>query len=307
MYFPFLRGKQNELFAILEIADLIKQSKKVIPIIEPMNMNRTTKKALPELNEREVPYILIVNPLNGDLVEEGLDVFSTLLQDLKNKDLLNLGYFITENTTINEIRSVIKLFPEFSLSFIHCVNSTIKNDLSKIKDRISFHCFVDGTVSSSYQMFFSDHKRVLIKDSYNAKSRNVDYPDDEYFSDLFSTYRQQNYFGFGDYQMIGSKISGGGPAHAVALHLSYLKEKNGKEIWMRHFISDDTESPANVQGKYFQALAKLVNFLDGYDNTPETIGSLQYRENFSDEVYRGLGYPKRLSIKHHIELMTQLL
>lgn len=90
----------------------------------------------------------------------------------------------------------------------------------------------------------------------------------------------------------------------VALHLTYLKDN---DIWIRHFVSDDKVGTTNVQGKYFQALRKLVDFLDHYNGTPETIGAKQFRENLADGVFHQLGYPKKLSIKHHVELMIQLL
>lgn len=155
-------------------------------------------------------------------------------------------------------------------------------------------------------MLLEEKKRVIIKDSFNRLSRNADYVPDEYFSDLFSTYKP-DFYGFGDFQIVGVGTGGGGPAHAVALHLTYLKEPNGQEIWVRHFVSDDKLGTSNVQGKYFQALRKLVTFLNQYSNTPETIGAREYRENLIDGVFHQLGYPKKLSMKHHIELMIQVL
>lgn len=306
MYFPFLRGKKFELQAISESTSLIVETSKIIPIIEPMNLNSTTRRIIPELNESEVPLIFIINPQVGELLEKGSDIFHSLLEVIENKHLLTLGYYITENTTIVEIQSIMNIFAEYSFAFIHITNSRLRNELANINERISYHIFIDGRVSSAYQNAFRDKLRVIIKDCFNAQARNVDYEDDEYFSELFSTYTP-DFFGFGDYQIVGSNIGGGGPAHAVALHLTYLKEPQGEEIWVRHFISDDTETPANVQGKYFQALNKLVTFLDDYDNTPETIGAIEYRANLEDGNYHGLGFPKKLSMKHHFELMTQLV
>lgn len=306
MYFPFLKGKQNELFAVSELASLIQETQKVIPIFEPINLNSTIRRLLPEINSSGVPFILIVNPQTGDLSNSGYEVYRSLLDAIDNKQLVTLGYFITHTTSMEEILQVMSHYSEFQFAFIHTTNSSIRDSLAIMIDKINYHIFIDGKVSTSYLNAYRNKNRVIIKDPFIRLSRNADYKQDEYFSDLFSTYAT-DYYGFGDYQTVGSGTSGGGPAHAVALHLTYLKEPNGLEIWVRHFVSDDTVGTSNVQGKYFQALRKLVAFLDQYNNTQETRGAQEYRDNLVDGVFHQLGFPKKLSIKHHIELMIQLL
>jgi hypothetical protein len=306
MYFPFLRGKKYELQTLSELAPLIKNTGKVTPILEPLNLNPTTRRILPELNAAGVPFVFMINPQVGDLTDKPPDIFRPIIETLKMDNLLTLGYFINKDTTIEKITSLMEAFPTHSFAFVHTVNSKTHAELVKIKDRVRYHVFMDGRVSSSYLDGFKDSARILIKDCFNAQNRNADYDDDEFFSELFFTYKP-TFYGFGDFLITGSGLTGGGPAHAVALHLTYLKEPAGKEIWIRHFISDDTKTAANVEGKYFQALRKLVKFLDEYTNTAETIGAHEYRLNFSDEKFHNLGYPKKLSMKHHIELITQII
>ncbi|WP_339186291.1 sce7725 family protein [Paenibacillus sp. FSL R5-0490] len=309
MYFPFLRGKQNELFAINELNFLIKESQKVTPIIEPVNLNSTTRRILPEINNSGVPFVLIVNPQTGDLSNKGYEIYNPLLEVFENKNIVSLGYFITESTSISELEQVMNFYKEFSFSFIYIAgNYNILNFIegSKEKRDIDYHIFQDGKVSNSFSNSFKQFNRVIIKDCFNRLSRNADYQSAEYYSDLICVYRP-DFFGFGDYQVIGSGTGGGGPAHAVALHLTYKNSPESNEIWIRHFVSDDKEGTSNVQGKYFQALSKLVEFLNEYNNTPETIGAKQFRDNLADGVFHQLGFPKKLSVKHHIELMIQLL
>lgn len=307
MYFPFLRGKKYELQTISELTALIVETSRVTPIIEPVNLNAFTRRIIPEINQARVPFVFIINPQVGDLTEEEPEVFQSLLNATMNRQLITLGYVITESTTIDDIHSTMNTFADYHFAFIHTTNSRIRDEIAGINERVRFHIFMDSRVSSAYQNAFNDKARILVKDCFNAQARNADYDDDEYFAELFSTYESNDYFGFGDFQIVGAGISGGGPAHAVALHFTYLKDLGGQEIWVKHFISDDTETPANVQGKYFQALRKLVNFLNVYINTPETVGAGEYRRNHMDGAFHGLGYPKKLSMKHHIELMTHLL
>lgn len=306
MYFPMLRGKQHELFALHELSSVIVKSNKVTPIIEPDNLNATTSKVLPLLNDAGMPIVLVVNPQFSKLKGTQPDAFKALVDSLGTKSLVTIGYFITDSTSFQDIQSVMNIYSNHSFAFIHTTNSAIKDQLLKLPDRDTYHIFMDGRVSSSYQSAFINKNRVLIRDSFNAKNRNVDYPSDEYFSDLFFTYRK-DFFGFGDFQIIGSRKDGGGPAYAVAIHFTYLKEPGGHDLWVKHFISDDTQTTANVQGKYFQALRKLINFLNSYSNTPETLGATDFRNNQKSEVFPGLGMVKRWSIKHHIEIITQLI
>lgn len=304
MYFPFLRGKQWELQAVLESKQLIINSGRIIPVIEPLNF-RASANAVSNLIQGGARLIIIINPQVGNLSGSGIDLYKPFLDSIENKDLITLGYFITENTSLVDLQFAINEFSDFSFALIHNTNSGLKNELLNI-DSVSYHMFMDGRVSAGYQAAFINTRRVLIRDCFISQPRNVDYCGDEYFSDLFSTF-SPNYYGFGDYQIVGSKFSRGGPAHAVALHLTYLKEPYGGEIWVRHFISDDTETSSNVQGKYFQALNKLVKFLNQYKNTPNTAGATEYRQNLAEGRFHGLGYPKKVSIKHHFELISQLL
>lgn len=41
MYFPYLRGRQNELLCLRELLDAGKLSSQVIPIIEPVKFSST--------------------------------------------------------------------------------------------------------------------------------------------------------------------------------------------------------------------------------------------------------------------------
>ncbi len=66
MYHPYLRGKQNELILLRENAKLLSDAG-MIPIIEPVKKNLAPlEKAIESLSKENVPFILIVNPRNGD-------------------------------------------------------------------------------------------------------------------------------------------------------------------------------------------------------------------------------------------------
>ena len=87
---------------------------------------------------------------------------------------------------------------------------------------------------------------------------------------------------------------------AVVIHLTY-KDKSSDDIRIKHFISDSNEDTSDTAGKFYEALSKLIEFVDR-----EQINSLaisQFRDYFDRGAYPGLGIIKKLSIMHHIELV----
>jgi hypothetical protein len=130
------------------------------------------------------------------------------------------------------------------------------------------------------------------------------------FSELYLTYKTDlGCQGFGDFLMVGSDFNeGGGPAYAIAIHLTYVDPDADSGVARKHYVSDEVDTPKNPGGKYLQALKKLYN-----DVTAP--GSLIFRSDAVEEYlqfyennhFPGLGYTKKLSMQHHLELMAHVL
>ena len=65
MYYPILRGRQNELLAIKELLNASVLSDKIIPIIEPVKLSPTLVNTLTAFTEANRDLILIRNPKVG--------------------------------------------------------------------------------------------------------------------------------------------------------------------------------------------------------------------------------------------------
>ena len=74
MYFPYLRGRQNELLCLRELLDAGKLSSKVIPIIEPVKFSSTFFSTLKKFVEKEHSVIVIRNPKEGSFYKEWGDM-----------------------------------------------------------------------------------------------------------------------------------------------------------------------------------------------------------------------------------------
>ncbi len=120
MYIPYLRGNEFELAALttLSYTQMFKQGK-ILPIIEPVS---TTKKCLPKYRKLvalQSPFILIVNPLVGNLTAAG-EVNNVLVNGvLQGYDGYNLGYLISKFTQLDELKQFITANPDRKISIIH--------------------------------------------------------------------------------------------------------------------------------------------------------------------------------------------
>ena len=67
MYYPILRGRQNELLAIRELLISSKLSKKIIPVVEPVKLSATLVNTMDEFASEDHSFVLIRNPKVGSL------------------------------------------------------------------------------------------------------------------------------------------------------------------------------------------------------------------------------------------------
>ena len=65
MYFPYLRGRQNELLCLRELLEAEKLGEKIVPIIEPVRFNSTLFSTLTKFIDMHRNIIIIVNPKLG--------------------------------------------------------------------------------------------------------------------------------------------------------------------------------------------------------------------------------------------------
>lgn len=77
MYFPYLRGRQNELLCLRELLDRNKLSDTIVPVIEPVRCNSTFFTTIKKFIEADRQIIIIKNPKVGK--------FQSDYQEMKKK------------------------------------------------------------------------------------------------------------------------------------------------------------------------------------------------------------------------------
>lgn len=310
MYFPFLRGKQNELIALRELNAEGSINNDIIPIIEPVKYSSTLVTTLQSFIDNSNEVVLIVNSQIGSFMDdlnENEEFLETIRQIILS-GYITVGYHLYDGAS----EELIELSQAISIPLEDfCI---IHNDINGIEtyDEIfnntspKYNIVPDTT---AYRRRFRNDNGVVLRDVFVKLDRNVDYLDveDEHFSSEHLYYEEEGYIGFSDYSIVGDNFTEGGfGAKAVAIHLVYVADNS--ELRIRHFVSDSNETRTDQAGKFGEALQKLVDWYAQNEDklilTQGLSGLLAYQESGD---FPGLGIVKKLGIKNHIELIENLL
>lgn len=311
MYYPYVRGKQYELLLLREQASFLAENS-IHPIIEPVNDNLSPlRRTILEFVKFGGDFVIIVNPKYGDLKNNNTPLLNLVSEGtFSNYEGMYLGYIVKPDTDLNTLRQVITHHNNNNFSIIHYGFSDARRLLPIIGGvpNVKEHIFIDNCSSQTYRRQFSGDgiSRILVRDGFNIM-KNADYPNEEHFSDLHLTYQDSNMDGFGDFLIVGDHYAAtGGRPYAVTIHITYLDEDN--DMHVRHFISDRTESRSDTPGKFQEAVSKLVAELNnGHTLLYHSNACDEYIELFNQGHFPQLGYVKKLSMQHHLELVADFL
>lgn len=299
MYFPYFRGRQYDLLALKELVQTNLISSNVVPVIEPVKISPTLKSTLKAFEVANAPIALILNPDVGDL--NCSSIIPCLTNNVYPAILLNK----IDDTVRNSIAS-----KQFS-----------KNILTVLNNRDNIDTFNDlfSDVTPKYVMHPDErsirravHSKktgsIIFEDKFNKRSKNVDYLNatDEFFSDDHLFYQSEGYVGFGDYSIIGETyFEGGFTPYAVAIHIVYFDKD--KVLRVHHFVSDSNNDTSNVAGKFYEAAQKLAEWYHKNYKGRNTYALKTFLNYVDKGYYPGLPTIKKLSIMHHLEIVSAFL
>jgi len=311
MYYPYFRGKQFELITIRETARVLADSG-FVPIIEPVkeSLGGLTK-TLSAICKASGSAIVIINPSHGDCKENGVGICQLVDQTFTENNSIVPGVLLRNDMPLSEVLDCYQRHRKQNPTFVHAGFANPKMLVEHFREEMHTfrNVFIDGFARNLYRKHFVDSKRILVHDGFNRK-RNADYPEIEEFSELHVTYKSElGMAGFGDFLIVGDNYAeSGGPAYAVAIHLTFIDSENDDVMYIYHFVSDTKDTPTDPAGKFAQALNKLIRKLDsGRSKLLETSAIAEFRELHAKGHFPGLGYVKKLSMKHHIETLASYL
>lgn len=305
MYFPYLRGRQFELIALREFATEREERNNILPIIEPVKQSfNSFNIALKKFGETIFPFSLILNPQVGDIPN-----FETVLENLsENLDKIEwIPSFIISNN-IDQVSNAIKVngFNNVMLICSDSVDTSTNKFLELVKSDFVKYIVLKENRTLKRRLKDSEKSLIRLDSCFNQQKRNADYLriPEEKFTEEHLFFKEDGYFGFSDFTTLPHEFTEGGTTpYAVSIHLTYRKEN--EEIWIKHFTSETNDDQANIQGKFAEAARKAVEFLN--QKHIATFAANELRDYYNNQKYPGLGMIKKISIKHHLELMSSIL
>ena len=302
MYFPYFRGRQYELLALKELASDHLISNQVIPVIEPIKFIPSLFNTIQEFKKSNNSLTLIVNPEVGELTSDTGQLFDFFMQNawpnllpavlLNGLVKTNLDSFHWDELPLENVVAILR-------------SDEYLNEYYDLFSRKPAHY-----VLCPYDRELRRHdieNCVLFEDKFKKQARNADYPEEEAFSKDHLNYNEDGYVGFGDYSVIGHDYMETGFApYAVAIHIVYFS--GDKTLRIKHFVSDTNEDISNVAGKFYEAVTKLNRwFYSENMESQKTRGLDILLNHYKNRTYPGLPTLKKLSIMHHLELMSRFL
>ncbi len=319
MYFPYLRGRQNELLCLRELLDAGKLSSKVIPIIEPVKYSSTLFSTLTKFIEMGHQVIVIRNPEVGSFRKESGDMIKNIEKesDEKKKEKIRKtleGYKeVWNNPQIQKAYlvddDVISMVREKKIDAKDVVMINIKKGNYRYYEEYGEEIIGKYTVvpkGGDFEDIIEDDI-IILEDSYRKAKRNIDYIEnpDELFSRNHIVYKKRGFVGFSDFSMVGNDFDESGFAPlAIAIHIMYFGNRD--ELKIHHFVSESNESISDPARKFEEAMNKLVNW-ENFDIIPKTIGLDNLIECYNIGKFPGLGVIKKYSLMHHIQMMGEYL
>ena len=319
MYFPYLRGRQNELLCLRELLDAGKLSSKIIPIIEPVKFSSTLFSTLTKFIEMGHQVIVIRNPEVGSFRKESGDMIKNIEKesDEKKKEKIRKtleGYKeVWNNPQIQKAYlvddNVISLIREKKLDAKDIVMINIKKGNYRYYEEYGNEIIGKYTVvpkGGDFEDIIEDDI-VILEDNYRKAKRNIDYIEnpDELFSRNHIVYKKRGFVGFSDFSMVGNDFDESGFAPlAIAIHIMYFGNRD--ELKIHHFVSESNESISDPARKFEEAMNKLVNW-ENFVIIPKTIGLDNLIECYNIGKFPGLGVIKKYSLMHHIQMMGEYL
>lgn len=306
MYFPYLRARQFELITLRELV-VENKLQRITPVLEPVKASfNNLNLAHRVFKENNFNAYLILNPLCGEIVGDK-DFFLNYLSELENSKFLpafhytdNSDYILSNIEQYNLTDCLIVCLDKFS-------NEEALKQLCK-NQNISKVMLLEPHKYRNLDRYLKNTGKDYIRldDVFEKQQKNADFLNisAHRFTEEHLYYEQEGYQGFSDFTPLPSEfVEGGSTPRAVVIHLTYLNQEN--QVWIRHFTSDDTDSIANVQGKFAQAARKAIQFCNKLPLTNSATDEL--RAYLEEGKYPGLGTVKKISIKNHLLVVNDFL
>lgn len=313
MYFPYMYGRGSEVLALRAILEDHRSLRDLVPVIEPVVSDaKRLVKCIEAYGKKDQAAVVFLNPDKYQLADiaERKKWRKEVMAAIQATPSVLPGLRCTSGSTKEQVDSFLSTFAERKVALAYSSPSLSDAEITALsaEKEVRFHLVIDGKLSAGKQGLLPRNKRVDIQDRFKKLARNADYRGQEFFSDRHATYTKDKWAGFGDFACLGNEFSsGGGPAAAVAIHACF--KRDGSEMRVEHFVSDDTEMyVGDTSGKFLQAATKLVKAAKARPKQFGTNFALDlFVQHVATDHFPGLGKSKELQISHHMCVMLDVM
>ena len=254
-YYPYLRAKAFDLSAVQHATAPLVANGKILPILEPVRVaSRPLVRRATSFGAAGLTTSLVMNPQVGELYGNSTATTQLLAA------MRGVGATVVPALIVHSRLQVaeVQAFQSHVQSGAIIIHFDVPAPpvVAALKAHgTATNVFLDGATSVTHQGTFEP--RSLLRDGFNAQVRNASYPVTSFFSDLHLTFKPLGFASFGDFATIGMRyVVGGGPAYAVAIHMTEDRQAQG--VYCNHFLSTSNATTANPGGKFGEAVAALA-------------------------------------------------
>ncbi|MFC6290869.1 sce7725 family protein [Levilactobacillus angrenensis] len=295
MYFPYFRGRQYDLLALKNIAQQQVLPANIIPIIEPVRDIRALPQTVAAFVEHGQPLVVIANPTVSDYALTQQKLYDW--RPYATNPQLIVGHVLTPTTIAD---SLVPTPAHRTLLVARQYDELVAVQQAGWLDTPTY--LLVPPEARIRQLV--DRPSVSLFDHAWVPEHDRSYADivDGFFSDDWELAPLDGYQGVSDYTIGGAHYSEHGyPARAVTLHLTYFA---GDQLRIHRFVSDDRDDFRHPKEKFFQAVAKLAQWLPEQAAAVQTPAAQALAAYHDQHHFPGLGVVKRLSLEHHLQTMA---
>jgi hypothetical protein len=304
-YFPYLRAKTYELSAVEHASAALVSNGKILPILEPVRVaSGPIVRRAAAFGAAGLTTALVLNPQVGELYGNPSATTQILAAMQAAGATVLPALLVHARLQVAEVQAFQGAAAGGGV-VVH-LDVPAPPVVAAVKAiTTATNLFLDGATSVAHQNSFAP--RSLLRDGFSAQVRNSSYPATSFFTDLHLTYTTLGFAGFGDFATIGARYTeGGGPAYAVAIHVTEDRQAQG--VYCNHFLSTSNATTANPGGKFGEAVAALAAYVQANPGRIDfSLACQELLRHHRHGHFPGLGDLKRLSIQHHLELMARLV
>jgi hypothetical protein len=301
-YMPVFRGKQYEL-KLLEVMLPFIQGHPVVPIVEPVTANTAQLEHVIDYYKTfAVPLGVVCNPSVGAFRKSPEHLIARTGASLLRR---------SSAFPVCRVRSgyIDWAWLEKADRFVLIEDGTLDREtLTKLRcaaGSIAYRIMAHKDASAADFELPGD--RILLGQGFPRRP-NAEHPPDEKFLSGPGRLDLRSVSGWADYSVVGEQYQeSGARPHAVAIHVTYW-DPDDEGLRVRHYLSDRAEGPEDAEGKFGEALQKLVSDLDaGTYPILETSAIGEFRALHAREHCPALPTVKFLSMQHHLETVLECL